>query len=158
MHTFSLLLALPLWRLVGLIDLDRQPALAFCECFPNFNQSSPALVITDTTLMTSTTRVSFCANVLGYIDRLFLKRGLGLETFGLSLPELTSDILTRIVAVKGILQRLAVTLQVEQPGGVHRLSICPEPLGVPLAFYRENLHGFNLSTRSCASLLHSLLC
>jgi hypothetical protein len=46
MHTFSLLLALPARRLVSLIDVDGPPALAFCGCFPDFNQSSLALVIT----------------------------------------------------------------------------------------------------------------
>jgi hypothetical protein len=43
--TFSLLLALPARRMVSLIDVDGPPALAFCGCFPDFNQLSLALVI-----------------------------------------------------------------------------------------------------------------
>jgi hypothetical protein len=49
-QTFSLLLVLLARRSVSLIDVDGPPALALRGCFPDFNQSSLALVIAHTIL------------------------------------------------------------------------------------------------------------
>ena len=121
--TVSLLLALRARRLVSLIDVDGPPAVAFCGCFPDFNQSSLTLVII---FMTSTTpRVSFlCRRIRINRSSIPGVGRLGLETFARLCQSSSSNI---PCCCLGILQRVTSQLdRLNNVSGEHRLSTYPK--------------------------------